>query len=74
MQSIPDILGWLSISGAALADLIFFAMAAFTAICSLVLFFHWRKYGMDGATFAFAELVYLTVSAALLAAAFFALN
>ncbi|MFA6269933.1 MAG: hypothetical protein WC657_01865 [Candidatus Paceibacterota bacterium] len=74
MQTLPDIFGWFTFSGEALADLLFFVMAAFTAGVSLVLFFHWRRYGMGGSKLAFTELIYLVVAVALLATAFFALN
>lgn len=74
MQSMPDIFGWISVSGQALAEFFFFIMSTFTAVTSLVLFFHWRRYGMGGATLAFTELIYLVVAVALLAIAFFALN
>jgi hypothetical protein len=74
MDLIPNILGGLSFSSRALADISFFAMALFAAVMSAILFFHWRKYGMGGATLALTELVYLAVSVSLLAIAFFALN
>jgi len=73
MEFIPNIFGKM-FSGEALADFIFFLIAGFTAVISVVFFFHWRKYGMSGAVFAIAEFVYLGVSATLLAVAFFSLN
>lgn len=74
MQSLPDIFGWFSFSGQAVAHLAFFLMATFTAVVSLILFFHWRKYGMGGAILALTELIYLAVSGVLLAVAFYAIN
>lgn len=74
MQSVPNIFNWFSFSGEALGHLVFFLMAGFTAVISLILFFHWRRYGLGGATLAFTELVYLAVSVALLTVAFLALN
>lgn len=72
MEYLPNIFGRLSISGTAVADLFFFVMTLFAAVMSVILFFHWRKYGMGGKTLALAELLYLTVSVALLVVAFLA--
>jgi len=52
---------------------IFWLVAAFTALLSLVLFFHWRKYGQGGGVLAVTELIYLGVSILLLTTAYFAL-
>lgn len=70
----PEFFGGISFSAKAIADLIFFLAATVAAVMSLILFFHWRKYGMGGAMLAFVELVYLGISAALLAVAFFSLK
>ena len=56
------------------ADFIFFVVAGITAIISVVLFFHWRKYSLGGAVVAIIELIYLAVAVTLLGAAFFAIN
>lgn len=74
MEFVPDIFGKISFSGEAIADLVFFLIAGFTAVISVVFFFHWRKYGLGGTMFALAEFVYLGVSVVLLAIAFFSLN
>jgi hypothetical protein len=61
------------LSGEFIAHLLFFLIALFTLILSLVLFFHWRKYGLGGGVLAITELVYLGVSLFLLTTAFFAI-
>lgn len=68
-----DIFNLFHFSAASIADLIFFFAAALVAIISVVLFFHWRRYGMGGAVFAVMEMVYLGGAAVLLAVAFFTL-
>lgn len=72
MEYLPNILGGISISGTALADLFFFVMTLFAAVMSVILFFHWRKYGMGGKVLALTELLYLLISVALLISAFLA--
>jgi len=74
MEQIFNIFNPTSFSGKSVADLILFLVAAFTAIASLVMFFHWKKYGMSGATLAFMELVYISVSVLLIVVAFLSLN
>lgn len=64
----------ISFTPESVADLLFFAVAMIVAVVSIILFFHWRKYGMGGAILALTELVYLAVSAVLLATAFFSLK
>ena len=54
----------------AIADLIFFLAAAFAGVTSIILFFHWKKYGMGGKVLALTELVYLIGAASLVLAAF----
>lgn len=61
--------GYGSISG-----LVFSLVTVFVAVVSIVLFFHWRRYGISKAFFAFVEVVYLGVCAILLSIAFFSLN
>lgn len=58
----------------AFAGLIFFLSAFFVLVVTIVMFFHWKKYGLGGPALALAEATYLTVAAALLASAFFSLN
>lgn len=74
MEYIPNILGKVSLSGKSISDLILFIVAAFTAIASLVMFFHWGKYGMGGAALALMEILYVVVSVALVVTAFLSLN
>lgn len=74
MDYIPNILGKVSLSGKSVSDLILFLVAAFTAIASLVMFFHWRRYGMGGATLALMEIVYVVVAVVLIVVAFLSLN
>jgi hypothetical protein len=62
------------LSADAFASLAFFLSATFVLIVTLVMFFHWRKYGLGGPVLALVEVVYLSVSAVLLAVAFFSLN
>lgn len=57
-----------------IADLIFLLVTLVVTIVSVILFFHWRKYGLGGATFALIEVVYLVVCVMLLAIAFFSIN
>jgi hypothetical protein len=64
----------MSFSAKGAADLLFFIAAFFAAVVSLVLFYHWRRYGFGGAALAITELVYLTGSVLLLSTAFFALQ
>lgn len=56
------------------ADLLFFTAAFFAAVVSLVLFYHWRRYGFGGTALALTELVYLVGCVVLLSTAFFALQ
>lgn len=74
MEFMPDIFNGLTFSAQGIASLLFFLAAAFTAVTSVILFFHWRKYGLGGTILAIIEFVYLGVSAALLLFAFFSLN
>lgn len=53
---------------------IFTLVSVFALAATIVLFFHWKKYGMGGAAITLAETVYLAVSASLLAIAFFSIN
>ena len=55
-------------------DLLFFIMAGFAAVISIILFFHWRKYGMGGAVLAITEIIYLAVALLLLTTAFVSLS
>jgi len=74
MEYIPNILGKISLSGKSVSDLVLFIVAAFTAIASLVMFYHWKKYGMGGATLALMEIVYIVVAVMLIVVAFLSLN
>jgi hypothetical protein len=74
MDLVPNILSQISLTGKSLADLVLFLVSAFTAIVTIILFFHWKKYGMGGASLAFMELIYLVVSAVLIVTAFMAIN
>ena len=64
----------ISFTGEAIADILFLVISGFTAIISAILFFHWKKYGMGGASLAFAEVVYIVGAVSLIAIAFFALG
>lgn len=61
-------------SAEAFASLVFFLSTVFVFIAAAIMFFHWRKYGLGGPILALAEVVYFTLSAVLLATAFFSLN
>ena len=74
MEYIPNILDKISLSGESVSDLVLFIVAAFTAISSLVMFFHWRRYGMGGAALALMEIVYIVVAVVLIVVAFLNLN
>ena len=69
-----DFINKLSFSAVAVGDLVFFLVTLVVAIVSVILFFHWRKYGLPDATFAFVEVVYLVGCVLLLAVAFFSIN
>ena len=69
-----EIISKISFSPTSIANMLFFLVAGFVAIVSIILFFHWRKYAVEGgAILAFTELAYLSVSVLLLAVSFFAL-
>jgi hypothetical protein len=74
MEYFLNIFNKISFSGNAIADLAFFAAAAFTAVTSVILFFHWRKYGLGGKALILAEFLYFGIAAVLLAAAFLKLK
>lgn len=74
MQFPFNIIGNVSFSTDGLAGLIFLISVLFVGIVSVILFFHWRKYGMGGKVLAIAEVIYLIGSALLLAGAFFSIN
>ncbi len=58
----------------AIADLVFFLVAVFTAAVSLIMLFHWQKYSMSKTVAVFTEILYLGGTAVLLTAAFLGLN
>jgi hypothetical protein len=72
--SFLDTFGSISFSATSFASLVFMLVSLFTLVSTIVLFFHWKKYGMGGAVIALMEVVYLGGSAALLAVAFFSLK
>ena len=74
MDALSDFLGQVLFFGKSLVDLIFLFVTFVVAIVSITLFFHWRKYGLGGATFALIEVVYFVVVVILLATAFFSIN
>ena len=74
MESLSIIWQQLHFSGNTLADLVFALAALMALIFSLVLFFHWRKYGMGGKVLATMEVFYLVGVVLFLATAFLALN
>jgi len=70
-----DFVTKVSFTASGFAHLVFFVMAALTAIVSVVFFFHWRKYAVGSTgVIAITEVVYLAVSVVLLGVAFFSLN
>lgn len=73
MKFVPNIFGF-SISGNAVADLVFFLVALVAGIISLILFFHWRRYSLGGKFLALMEVIYLTGTVAFLLIAFYSLN
>lgn len=74
MQNFFDIFSTLSFRASSVADLLFLLVTIFAATASLILFFHWKKYGMGGAVLAMTETVYFAVAVVLLSVAFFALK
>lgn len=59
------------LNGNTIATLVFLFVVLFCAGATIIMFFHWKKYGMGGAKLAMAETIYLTVSVVLLTVAFF---
>lgn len=59
---------------AGLVDILFFTVVAIVALVSIILSFHWRRYGLSKAVFAVTEIIYLFVCVILLTIAFFSLN
>lgn len=74
MNLFTEILSRLNWSYGSIAGLVFSLVTVFVAVISVILFFHWRRYGISKAFFAAVEVVYLGVSVLLLSAAFFSLN
>lgn len=74
MDFVESFLGSLHFSVEFFADLFFFLSAAFVGVASLIMFFHWKKYGMGGPVLALAEVVYLSGAAVLITIAFFSIN
>lgn len=74
MSPIPNIFGTISFSSESVAELVLFLVAAFTAVVSIVMFFHWKRYGMGGAALAFMEVLYIVVSIVFIIIAFLSLN
>jgi len=64
----------MTFSGKAIADLTFFIISGLVAVFSLILFFHWKRYGMGGFVLAITEMIYIIVAISLLLGAFLALN
>lgn len=69
-----DISQYVSINGQSISYFIFFVMAFFTAIISAILFFHWKKYSMQGPGFFVGEIIYILVAGLLLFWAFVSIN
>lgn len=68
------IISGISFTSEGFAHLVFFVMALATAVISVILFFHWRKYGMGGKVLAFTEAAYLAGAVLFLVTAFFAIR
>lgn len=61
------------ITSPAVAWFIFGLFLAFFGVISIILVYHWRKYGLNNKQIAFAELVYFPVSFVLIGLSAFAL-
>lgn len=59
---------------AGLADILFYTVLTIVLVVSIILSFHWRRYGLSKAVFAITEIIYLVVCVTLLTVAFFSLN
>ena len=73
-MNLPIDLGFLELSAAAVADLIFFLVVGLVAVISAILFFHWRRFGLSKKVIALVEVAYLLVVVVLVATAFFSIN
>lgn len=70
----PDNILNINFSLAGLANILFFIVVVIVAVISIILSFHWRRYGLSKAVFAVTEIIYLLVCVILLTIAFFSLN
>lgn len=74
MYFFENVLNNININSGSIASLLFLFVIIFVAIVSVILFFHWRRYGISKVFFAFVEVVYLGICAVLISVAFFSLN
>lgn len=75
MKPVFDLSDYISLSGQSVAYLVFFLVAIIAAVVSVILFFHWRKYGVgSGRAFALVEVAYLLGVVVFLGTAFLSLN
>lgn len=73
MKFLENILN-INFSLAGLADILFYIVLTIVLVVSIILSFHWRRYGLSKAVFAITEIIYLVVCIILLTTAFFSLN
>lgn len=74
MQYLPNIFGSISFSPKAIVDLVFFVVSLFVAVMSVILFFHWQKYGMGGRVLRIFEALYFVGAVFFIVMAFINLN
>ena len=59
------------LNGRSILHIAFLVVVLFSAGASIVIFYHWKRYGMGGAKLALIETIYLTVAVILLSIGFF---
>lgn len=64
----------LNFNANSIAEFAFMLVAIFAVVSTLILFFHWQKYGMGSKGIWFAEISYVFVSLILLVTAFYSMN
>ena len=73
MESGLNIFNKMLSSSGSVALLVFILTVLFVSISSIIIFFHWKKYVISSASFAFIETLYLSIIVILLGTAFFSL-
>ena len=63
-----------NISIESVASIVFFLVISFVAIISIIIFYHWKKYGFWNKTFIVTEIIYFSVLVVLVSTAFLGLK